>query len=402
MAGILYEAAVTRRAVKVEENEITTKFTSAAEENGQDDELEREIARPSWLDRASSRFGGSYSAGLVRSVKYVARISPFLLVMIPYWGIYGQTKTAFQIQGCQMNVSLGSFQLPVSAMNIFNNVAILILVPVFEKYLYPYLKNKGREPTMLQKIGVGFLFATAAMVAAGILEIVRLQQVPAAGNYYDENARDNISPCHDIDDYNPYQYQAWYEGESDDKPTNCYQTCPASANGTLSLECIECDDIPQMSDMSMLWQMPLFVLVGVSEIFASITSLEFFYSQAPCEMRSVSQACNLLTSALGSWLTIPLTILVNVNQDDEWIPSDLNDGHLDLYFFLLALLMIMGFLVFVRISRGYAYISVDHFETPAVEINEDENGLSEGLTKMDQGGDEQDSEIRSPLRHRAS
>ncbi len=52
--------------------------------------------------------------------------------MIPYWGIYGQTKTAFQIQGCQMDVKYGNFELPISAMNMFNNVAILALVPLFD------------------------------------------------------------------------------------------------------------------------------------------------------------------------------------------------------------------------------------------------------------------------------
>jgi POT family proton-dependent oligopeptide transporter len=56
--------------------------------------------------------------------------------------------------------------------------------------------------------------------------------------------------------------------------------------------------------MSILWQIPLFILIGVSEIFASITSLEFFYSQAPADMRSVSQASNLFTNAMGSWLTM--------------------------------------------------------------------------------------------------
>lgn len=56
-----------------------------------------------WLDRASAGKGGNYTVFQVESVKYVARLVPFLAVMIPYWGTYGQTKTAFQIQGCQMD-----------------------------------------------------------------------------------------------------------------------------------------------------------------------------------------------------------------------------------------------------------------------------------------------------------
>lgn len=60
-------------------------------------------------------------------------------------------------------------------------------------------------------------------------------------------------------------------------------------------------------------QIPQFALIGVSEILASITSLEFYYSQAPLSMRSVSQAANLFTSALGSLVVIPLLLIVNSN-----------------------------------------------------------------------------------------
>ena len=88
--------------------------------------------------RANSLFGGSYTGAQVECVKYVLKLAPFLFVMIPYWGIYSQTKTAFQIQGCQMDLNLSSFQLPVSAMNIFNNIAILTLVPLFDQVSYCY------------------------------------------------------------------------------------------------------------------------------------------------------------------------------------------------------------------------------------------------------------------------
>ena len=91
--------------------------------------------------------------------------------------------------------------------------------------------------------------------------------------------------------------------------------------------------------------------MGVSEIFASITSLEFFYSQAPLSMKSVMQSLNLFMTALGthhnvidirltycisnnssfltgSWFTIPLLILVNCDTSNEWVPANLDDGHL--------------------------------------------------------------------------
>ncbi len=268
-----------------------------------------------------------------------------------------------------MDVSMGSIQLPVSTMNIFNNVAILTLVPLFETYLYPALKARGKELSMLTKIGLGFSIALAAMVAAAIVEAVRVKNTPAPGNYFDEAARNNISPCRSIDNYNPYQYQKWYaDPSSETEPSNCHSTCSTIVNNLLSLDCITCDDIPQMSRVSILWQVPQFVLIGLSEIFASITSLEFFYSQAPSNMRSVSQACNLFTNALGSWLTIPLTLLVNADPNNEWIPkTNIDDGHLDYYFYLLAALMLAALGVFYRISQGFQYADPAVLEALAAE-----------------------------------
>lgn len=83
-------------------------------------------------------------------------------------------------------------------------------------------------------------------------------------------------------------------------------------------------------------------------------------------MRSVSQALNLFTNALGSWLTIPLTLLVNTGSE-PWIASDVNQGHLDWYFYLLAGLMFLGLVVFVYLARSFVYIQPNELEA----LNED-------------------------------
>ena len=51
-----------------------------------------------WLDKASNENGGDFEPADVEGMKYICKIVPFLFMMIPFWGIYGQTKTAFQIQ----------------------------------------------------------------------------------------------------------------------------------------------------------------------------------------------------------------------------------------------------------------------------------------------------------------
>ncbi len=168
---------------------------------------------------------------------------------------------------------------------------------------------------------MGFFCAILAMITAAIVEINRRNLAPSPGNYYDTYARDHISPCQNIDDYDPYQYQSWQSGQDDYKPVNCYQSCNITyidhsytpPVNMLNLTCIDCDNIPQYSNMSVFWQIFQFVLIGMSEILAAISALEFFYSQSPTVMRSVTQSLNLATNALGSFFIIPLLLLVNSN-----------------------------------------------------------------------------------------
>mmetsp|Transcript_53490 Transcript_53490/g.93341 ORF Transcript_53490/g.93341 Transcript_53490/m.93341 type:complete len:657 (-) Transcript_53490:348-2318(-) len=312
------------------------------------------------LDKAKTTHGGSFSNNQVEGVKLVTRLVPYLALIIPYWGIYSQMSTAFQNQGCQMNLELAGAEIPVSALSCFDTLAILALVPVFDQVIYPYCKKAGYPLSMLQKIGWGFALALLAMMVAAFVEMYRLAHAPTPGGYDDVSARDNITPCQNIDDFNPYNYQDWAKGGDTDEPMYCHQTCDTTvpdANGvpTLILACITCDDIPQMSNISVMWQAFQFSLVGASEILAAITSLEFFYSQAPTSMRSVTQSLNLFTNALGSFSVIPLLLIVNSDSSNEWVPTNLDDGHLDYYFFLLAGLMGLTICVFAYVSKDYVY-----------------------------------------------
>lgn len=86
-----------------------------------------------------------------------------------------------------MDLYIGSFVVPVSALNLFNTVIILVLIPICDRVIYPCIKRYINHPrpallplkyyymnrcgwnfTMLKKIGVGFLLAALSMVVAGM------------------------------------------------------------------------------------------------------------------------------------------------------------------------------------------------------------------------------------------
>ena len=325
-----------------------------------------------FLDAAKRSNGGSYSYKLVEAIKLMGKLIPFLCTFILYWAVYSQTKTSFQAQSCQSNLSLGSIQVPVSSLNIFNNLTILALVPLFERCFYPFLKRQGLSLSMQQKILIGFGFALVAMLVSGVVEVFRVKAMPPPGDF--ESVKGNISPCRNALNYDPSAYLSYVNDGDAFKPTNCHtlSSPECSAQSPLSQSCVECDDVPQMSSQSVFAQIPQFVLIGISEIFASITALEFFYSQAPASMRSVSQASNLLTSALGSWLTIPLTLLVNAGPS-PWVTSNIDQthGHLDWYFFLLGGLQFLVILAYIYLTKSFTPVDPAFLEELGAGYDED-------------------------------
>ena len=72
-------------------------------------------------------------------------------------------------------------------------------------------------------------------------------------------------------------------------------------------------------------------------------------------MRSVTQSLNLATSAVGSFVVIPLLYIVNSNPHNEWVPVNVDDGHLDYYFLVLAALMGVNLVVFYYVATKYNY-----------------------------------------------
>ena len=80
-----------------------------------------------------------------------------------------------------------------------------------------------------------------------------------------------------------------------------------------------------------------------AQVLASIGQLEFFYDQAPDVMRSCSMALQLLSVCIGSYLSGALVIGVSQGTaaagaagGQGWLPEDINNGRLDLFFLLLA------------------------------------------------------------------
>jgi peptide/histidine transporter 3/4 len=107
--------------------------------------------------------------------------------------------------------------------------------------------------------------------------------------------------------------------------------------------------------ISILWQVPLYMVHGAAAVFGCVGLTEFFYDEAPVTMRSLCAALGLLASAAGSYFSSLVLSIVAVatthGGEPGWIPDNLNEGHLDYFFWMMAALSLLNLALFV----GYSY-----------------------------------------------
>ncbi|XP_017282347.1 solute carrier family 15 member 1b [Kryptolebias marmoratus] len=103
----------------------------------------------------------------------------------------------------------------------------------------------------------------------------------------------------------------------------------------------EVEDIKPNS-IHMAWQIPQYFLMTSGEVVFSVTGLEFSYSQAPSNMKSVLQAGWLLTVAVGN--IIVLIVAEAATLPDQWAE-----------YILFASLLVLVCIIFAIMAMFYTY-----------------------------------------------
>ncbi|KAI3996019.1 hypothetical protein MKX01_037516 [Papaver californicum] len=124
-------------------------------------------------------------------------------------------------------------------------------------------------------------------------------------------------------------------------------------------------------DMSAFCLVPQHCLIGVAEAFNHIAQIKFYYSQFPKSMASIAVALLSVGMAVGNLVgSLIVKVVDKVSKrsgSESWLSSNLNQGHYDYYYWVLAVLSFANFLYFLVCS--WAYGSDDNEE---VRILDDE------------------------------
>ncbi|KFY01867.1 hypothetical protein V490_00738 [Pseudogymnoascus sp. VKM F-3557] len=162
-----------------------------------------------------------------------------------FWLCYNQINNNLISQAATMQLH----GLPNDIISNIDPLALVILIPAFDLGLYPLLRRWHINFTPIRRITAGFYCGCLAMIWATVLQ------------YY------------------------------------IYKTNPCGKHANT---CVDADGNPLVSPINIGAQTGAFVLIAVSEIFANVTALEYAYSKAPRNMRSLVQAISLFTNAFSS------------------------------------------------------------------------------------------------------
>ncbi|KAL7202447.1 hypothetical protein ACSBR1_034006 [Camellia fascicularis] len=262
----------------------------------------------------------------VEESKCIIRMLPIWLCTIIYSVVFTQMASLFVEQGVVMNSTIGNFNLPAASMSAFDICSVLICTGIYRHILVPVAGKLSGNPkglTELQRMGIGLFIGMLAMVAAGITEIARLKNV-IPGNH--------------------------------------------------------------SSSLSIFWQIPQYVLVGASEVFMYVGQLEFFNGQAPDGIKSFGSSLCMASISLGNYVS---SMLVNVvmgitarGDKPGWIPEDLNNGHMDRFYFLIAALTAADLVVYVFCAKWYKCINVEESDMDQVDNDEQAEEEEQVLSRV--------------------
>jgi len=234
----------------------------------------------------------------VEEVKMMIRLLPIWATTIIFWTTYAQMITFSVEQASTMERSIGNFQIPAGSLTVFFVAAIMITLAIYDRLIMPPWKALTGKPgfTNLQRMAMGLGLSVFGMAAAVLCERKRLSVAKAAGG-----------------------------------------------GATLPI--------------SVFFLIPQFVLVGSGEAFIYTGQLDFFITGSPKGMKTMSTGLFLTTLSLGffvsSFLVSVVKRVTGSKDGHGWVADNINNGRLDCFYGLLAVLGIINFVAYLFCAAWY-------------------------------------------------
>uniref|UniRef100_A0A8C5AB64 Solute carrier family 15 member 2 n=1 Tax=Gadus morhua TaxID=8049 RepID=A0A8C5AB64_GADMO len=298
-----------------------------------------DVKRKHWLDWAEEK----YSKRLIQEIKMVLRVLTLYLPLPMFWALFDQQGSRWTLQATRMNMAMVRVYLSAIRVSI----------------VYGLLE------TMIMTITLWRV----------ILIEIDIWPIPFMTKWWQTFIY--LSHIHQL-------FPGRYPSVKCEAPTGVFSNLDlglldfgASYTFILKKEgenivAARFEDV-MANNVNIAWQIPQYVLITVGEVMFSVTGLEFSYSQAPANMKSVLQAGWLLTVAFGNVIVL---IVAEGGGLEQWAE-----------FVLFACLLVAVCIIFSIMAYFYTYVDPSQLDKlyqqdAAKGESEDELKMTEKMTKL--------------------
>jgi len=130
---------------------------------GSQTEIKPLMGKAKYLDRAI----GKYSKQTVEDVRGVWELVPIFLCFPCFWALFDQQGNTWEQQAEDMDTWI--FQ--PDQMAFWNPLLIMILIPFFDKIIYPFWRKHHPSVNALHKMALGMVFSVASYIVSAFVQI---------------------------------------------------------------------------------------------------------------------------------------------------------------------------------------------------------------------------------------
>lgn len=233
-----------------------------------------------------------------------------LIRVIPLWSagimmsvnISQSSFAVLQAQSMDRHLT-SNFEIPAGSFGLFTVIALFVWVMIYDRLVLPVASKIIGKPVYIgvkERMGIGLFFSFMGMVASAIVEHIRHRKAIQQGFLNNPSA---------------------------------------------------------VVDMSAYWLIPQHVLNGLAEAFNAIGQTEFYYSEFPQSMASIASCLFGLGMAFANLLASLILSTVDhatkKGGKESWTSSNINKGHYESYYWLLAVLSVINIFYFMFCSWAY-------------------------------------------------
>ncbi|KAK3184420.1 hypothetical protein Dsin_031706 [Dipteronia sinensis] len=229
----------------------------------------------------------------VEEVKMVLKLIPIWSTCILFWTVYSQMTTFSIEQATFMNRKIGNFVVPSGSLSAFLFITILLFTSLNERVFIPLARKITHSRIGMTSLQRVGIGLVFSVIAMVAAAVIEIQRREMA--------------------------------------------------------------VQKQINISAFWLVPQFFLVGAGEAFVYVGQLEFFIREAPERMKSMSTGLFLSAISMGMFVSSLLVSIVDKVTKNHWLRSNLNKGRLNNFYWLLAVLGVLNFIVFLVFATRHQY-----------------------------------------------